>query len=218
MKNVEDYLQRHNLHHVLSEEIQKTIKIRHYDAGEHIIRSDEYLDTFYFFVEGKGKVYSLLENGKSLLVRFYKPLEVVGEVELFSDRPSVCNLQAISEVTCLEVPSEIMLKACRENVELMEYFCRSLSNKLQDFNISSAINLTYPVENRLASYLSAVAHVDQLYTDNLSEIADLLGTSYRHLTRTIKDFSDQGIIRKNRKSIEVLDHEKLEELTREIYT
>lgn len=217
-EEVEYYLNRYGLNEVLTAEIKDQLKLIRYQPGQHIVRSGELLDRFYFFVEGKGKVYSLLENGKSLLVRFYNPLELVGEVELFSDRSSVCNLQAITEVVCLEISSKAMLEACRADAKLMEYFCRSLSDKLQNFNISSAINLTYPLENRLAGYLVSVTTVDNIYTDKLTELADLLGTSYRHLTRTIRDFIDEGIISRKGRSMEILDWNKLKELAREIYT
>jgi len=223
--NINYYLNRYKLTQLLPVAVKENLKIFRYKAGEHVVRSDEYLDYLYFFVEGKGKVYSLQENGKSLLVRFYTPPDVIGDVELFSDRRSVCNLQAISDVTCLAIEMKKIREACRNNASLLEYFCRSLSAKLQDFNISSSINLTYPLENRLASYLVAISDkgtfensVERIYTDNLTELADLLGTSYRHLTRTIKDFTDRGIIEKKSRRIEIKDPVRLKELAREIYT
>ncbi|MBB6479236.1 Crp/Fnr family transcriptional regulator [Spirochaeta isovalerica] len=223
--NISFYLNRYGLNSLLPAEVVEDLKVFRYKAGEHVVRSDEYLEYLYFFVEGKGKVYSLQENGKSLLVRFYTPPDVIGDVELFSDRRSVCNLQAISEVTCLAIEMKKMQLACRNNPSLLEYFCRSLSGKLQNFNISSAINLTYPLENRLASYLIAISEkgedettVDRIYTDNLTELADLLGTSYRHLTRTIRDFTERGIIEKKNRRIEIRDYRRLKEMAREIYT
>ncbi|MBN2656302.1 MAG: cyclic nucleotide-binding domain-containing protein [Spirochaetales bacterium] len=223
--NINFYLNRYGLRKLLPPEVIENLKVLHYRAGEHVVRSDEYLEYLYFFVEGKGKVYSLQENGKSLLVRFYSPPDVIGDVELFSDRRSVCNLQAISEVTCLAIEMKKMQEVCRNNPPLLEYFCRSLSGKLQNFNISSAINLTYPLENRLASYLFAISEkgedettIDRIYTDNLTELADLLGTSYRHLTRTIRDFAERGIIVKKKRRIEILDGEQLKDMAREIYT
>lgn len=221
----EYYLKRYNLKEILDKTLIDNLKIYPFSPGEHIVVSDEILENFYFMVEGKAKVYSLLENGKSLLVRFYKPLEIIGEVELFSHMRSICHLQAISEVYCLGIKADIVRKACSTNNRLLAYFCRSLSSKLLHFNISSSINLTYPVENRLAGYLLAVSIkeksdpiVEQMFTENITELADLLGCSYRHLTRTLRSFIDRGIICKKKKHIEILDWEKLKDMAKEIYT
>lgn len=223
--NINYYVNRYSLRTFLPKQVIEQLKLFTYRAGDHIVHSDEYLDYMFFFVEGKGKVYSLQENGKSLLVGFYTPLDIIGDVELFSDRRSVCNLQAIEDSVCLAIEMKKMQETCRDNAPLLEYFCRSLSGKLQDFNINSAINLTYPLENRLAGYLMAISESNEqtkqasrIYTENLTELADLLGTSYRHLTRTIKDFNEKGIIEKKKRHIKIVDWNKLKELAREIYT
>jgi CRP/FNR family putative post-exponential-phase nitrogen-starvation transcriptional regulator len=122
-------------------------------------------------------------------------------------------------VTCIGINSDRMKQKYKENNQLLIYLCKSLSNKLLNFNISSSINLTYPLENRLAGYLVAITEKnEQIQTDNLSELADLLGTSYRHLTRTISNFSKKGIIIKKKNEFEILNREKLEYLAKEIYT
>lgn len=224
-KLINYYLKHYKLWEIIDESLRENLRFYRFKPGEHLVVSDEILEYFYFMVEGKAKVYSLLENGKSLLVRFYKPLEIIGEMELFSNMRSISNLQAISEVHCLGIRSDIIRETCISNNKMLEYFCRSLSGKLLNFNISSSINLSYPLENRLASYLMAVSVneetapiVEQMFTENMTELADLLGCSYRHLTRTVRTFIDEGIISKNKKHIEILDGDKLKDLAKEIYT
>jgi CRP/FNR family transcriptional regulator, putaive post-exponential-phase nitrogen-starvation regulator len=224
-KLINYYLNRYSLSDILDQTMRDNLKIYTFSPGQHVVVSDEILEYFYFMVEGKAKVYSMQENGKSLLVRFYKPLEIIGEVELFSNNRSICNLQAITEVQCLGIRSEIVNEACQSNNRLLDYFCRSLSKKLLHFNISSSINLTYPLENRLAGYLMAVTVnegkdpiVEQIFTENMTDLADLLGSSYRHLTRTLRIFINEGIISKKKKHIEILDWDKLSDMAKEIYT
>jgi CRP/FNR family putative post-exponential-phase nitrogen-starvation transcriptional regulator len=218
-EQIENYLKKYHLNDILDDSLRADLKLYYFTPGQHIVRNDEPLKHFYFFVEGKAKVYSLLENGKSLLVRFYNPLEIIGEVELFTSGRNICNVQAINKVTCIGINSDRMKQKYKENNQLLIYLCKSLSNKLLNFNISSSINLTYPLENRLAGYLVAITEKnEQIQTDNLSELADLLGTSYRHLTRTISNFSKKGIIIKKKNEFEILNREKLEYLAKEIYT
>ncbi|MFH4289055.1 helix-turn-helix domain-containing protein, partial [Acinetobacter baumannii] len=87
--------------------------------------------------------------------------------------------------------------------------------KLNRLSKNSTINLLYPLENRLASYMlaageRAVQHGNRIvFSGNLTETAELLGTSYRHLLRTLNVFCDKEIIKKNDGCFEVVNVEVL---------
>lgn len=222
---VQKYLDQYDFSHILDDALIQQMTLHRFNPGEHIVRSHEKPETFYFYVEGKSKVYQLMENGKSLLCRFYNPPEIVGDVELFSGMPNVCNLQALTPVTCVGIPVEKIRKAAESNTQMLILFCRSLGLKLASFNMISAVNQKYPLENRLASYLAAVWEtgkkgemcINEIHTNNMTELADLLGSSYRHLTRTIKQFKEKGIIAKQNREITILDRQQLQGLAKDIY-
>ena len=87
--------------------------------------------------------------------------------------------------------------------------------------------MLYPLENRLASYIVAYLNTDEeesvedgkvfKFEGNYTEIAELLGTSYRHLNRTIKKMCDDKIIQKGDKGYKVLEYNKLLSLSGELY-
>lgn len=220
-----DYLQRYGFSDVLGQSMVDQMRIYYFNPGDYISKSYEKLTHFYFYVQGKSKVFLTLENGKSLLCRFYHPPEIVGDVELFSGKSYTCNLQALTEVTCIGMHMNEFRKAAESNNRLLAMICRTLGNKLANFNIISAVNQNYTLEERLASYLMAIAMqdtstesmVDEIHTDNLTELADLLGTSYRHLTRTIRMFLDREIIIKMDKKLIIADRHKLQAIAKDIY-
>ncbi len=224
-KIIRHYLALHGFLDVLNAPLINQMKLFYFKPGELITRSYEKPEYFYFYVKGKSKVYQLLENGKSLLCRFYHPPEIVGDVEIFSGKPNICNLQALTDVICIGIPIAIIHKAAQANNKLLVLLCGSLGKKLASFNMISAVNQNYPLENRLASYLAAISEpgnqddvlVNELDTKNLTELADLLGSSYRHLTRTIKKFKDDGIITKKKQEIRIIDKKRLNELAKDIY-
>jgi hypothetical protein len=99
-----------------------------------------------------------------------------------------------------------------------------LGEKLIRLSKYSSINLLYPLENRLASYILAdtsntvnAGKKTITFEGNLSEVAELLGTSYRHLLRTLNNLCTQGLIRKNLLAYEILDLEKLRKLAGDLY-
>lgn len=84
---------------------------------------------------------------------------------------------------------------------------------------TSAMNVLYPVENRFASYLMSLfadntgaQRVEEIRTSTLTETADLLGTSYRHLNRVVRRLIEDGIIERRNGRLIVRDEERLARL------
>ena len=56
-----------------------------FKKGEYICNENEKMEYLFFLVEGKGKVYVILKNGKSLLLSFCYPLTVIGDIEIVNN-------------------------------------------------------------------------------------------------------------------------------------
>jgi len=234
MDSLDAYVKRYALDSLLSPELLAALTLRRYPEGEHLIRSGQAVEGLFFVVEGRAKVYSQMENGSTLLVRFYEPFDILGDVELFSFEAYLLNVVALEETVCLCLASSAIRRYAELNTGFLMELCGRLGRKLADFNAAAAINLRYPVENRLASYLLAVTGGSGaagvaageggasrsgqcLVTDDLGELADILGTSYRQLSRVLRRFREDGIIGGGRGGIRVLDRGRLEPLARDLY-
>ena len=85
-----------------------------------------------------------------------------------------------------------------------------------------SINILSPIENRFASYLLSSLpsnNFEEIFVDidGINNLSELLGSSYRHLNRVIKNLSDLKIIEKNKNTIKILNLEKLTLLAQDIY-
>lgn len=221
-ESTESYVKRYSLDRLLSPGLLAALNLRRYGKGEHIIRSGESVEELLFFVDGRAKVYNQMENGSALLVRFYRPFDILGDVELFSFERYILDVVALEDTVCLGLTANAIRRGAEDNAGLLMELCGRLGRKLADFNVSAAINLRYPVENRLASYLLAVSGApdsgaDVYGTDDIGELADMLGSSRRQLSRAIRDFRDRGILEEKRGRIRVASREKLEPLARDLY-
>ena len=212
MESVESYVQRYSLADLLSPDLLVALRPLAHEEGELIIRAASPMTDLLFFVEGRAKVYGIMENGSSLLTGYYKPFDVLGDAELFSYERYTLNVEADTATVCLGLGVAAIKKAAERNCRLFMYLCGRLGRKLVGFNSSASINLTYPVENRLASYLLAAVDVP-----DLGELAALLGTSYRQLSRVVRRFKEEGILKAGRGPLRVLSREKLEPLARDLY-
>ena len=218
------YISKYNLDEIFSIDMKEYMELVMFKKNEYICKSDEKIEYLFFLVHGKAKVYTLLSNGKSLLLCFYKPLKVIGDVEFIKTDVADSNIQVIDDVYCVAIPFEKIRKYCLDDSKFLRYMNTSLGQKLTKLSKYSSINLLYPLENRLASYLLATASsshsedTSDLTNDcNLTEVSELLGTSYRHLLRTLNKLCDKGAIKKNKDFYEIIDMELLEELAGDLY-
>ncbi len=219
MDPVKTYVRRYSLGSLLSADLVEALQPLRRQPGELIIRAGDPVRDLLFFVEGRIKIYSTLDNGQSLLAAIYTPFDVLGEVELFASDRYTLSVEALTETVCLSLPVRKVKKSAERNCRLFMYLCGRLGAKLADRMVAQSINMRYPVENRLASYLQATADGEGriLGTDDLGELADFLGASYRQLARVVRRFRDQGILERTRGRIRVLDRTRLEPFSHDLY-
>ena len=180
------------------------------------------LHYFYFFVKGRAKVYISTPNGKSLLIRFYSPIQVIGDVEITCDESIDCNIQAIEDCICIGIPLHIIHHVSTYDHKFLSFICKHLSYKLTSTSASTSLNVLYPLENRLASYLLALYPnylnpEDKVVTDNFTQLAELLGADYRHFLRIVDKLCSKNIIKKENRSLVIVNREELKKLAVDLY-
>ncbi|MBU3128215.1 cyclic nucleotide-binding domain-containing protein [Clostridium tagluense] len=222
---LDNYIEKYNIEGFFGVDMKKYMELHAFDKGSHLVKTNEPIDYFYFFVEGKVKVYTVLKNGKSLLFRLYKPMIIIGDVEFIDCDTANSNIEAINECLCIGISMSNIRKYAVNDSTFLKCMCTSLGKKFISSSIASSINILYPLENRLASYLLAItpentqnSNLDGgIITDKFTEMADLLGTSYRHLIRTINKLCHENIIKKEKNSIVILNINALEKLAGDLY-
>ncbi len=213
------YIRRYALDRLLSADLLALLSPRTAEPGELVIRAGDPVRRLLFFVDGKAKVYRTTESGQRLLTAFFTPFEVLGEAEIFSSSRFAMNVEAVTRSICLALPVTAVRKAASRNSRLFMYLCGRLGAKLSDRLVADSINLGYPVVNRLAGYLMAVTDTEGqvLGTDDLGELADYLGASYRQVSRVVQRFRREGILDSRRGRIRVVDRARLAPMARDLY-
>lgn len=212
MEETGGYAERWGLDRILPRDMLAALKPIRRDPGKLIIRSGDPARDLLFFVDGRAKAYSILENGRGILAAFYRPPEVLGELELFTSDRYALSVEALTETVCLALPSELVRRAVDRSGRLLAFLCERLGRKLGERALAESINLRYPVEARLASYLLAATDSEGriVGTDDLGELADFIGASYRQLARAVRRLRDLDILDGTRGRIRILDRGRLE--------
>lgn len=218
------YINKFKLNDIFTDEMSGYMELVLFKKGEYICNENERMEYLFFLVKGKGKVYVILKNGKSLLLSFYYPLTVIGDIEIVNNCYTSSNIQALEDSYCIALPLNIVREKLLKDAKFLRYVCDSLGWKLQSSSNNSSINLLYPLENRLASYILAAREeviIDNkrvyIFNEKLTELAELLGTSYRHLLRTINALIHKGVISKENGYYKILDKRLLKTLSADVY-
>lgn len=213
------YFIKHDIENIFDKDIINYAQLHFYQKEEFILEAESELEYYYLLVDGKIKITYLFENGKSMLLKFYKTFNSIGDLELLKNIPIRCNVEAIEDTYLIAIPSTILRKKYIDNLNFLHYLIDSLSEKLNATINNGSYNSVYPLINRLASYL--VEHItDKNYVrlnSSFKEIAQFLGTTYRHLSRTFKELESKSIIKCEDKTIYILDEDRLRELSKNLY-
>ena len=213
-KIIEEYVFKYNINDIFTVDMRPFMELLLFKKDEYICRENDKLNYLLFFVDGKAKVYLTLSNGKSLLLCFYQGFMVLGDLEMVNSEPVTTNVQVIEDTYCIGIPKEKVETYLLGDAKFLRYICNSLSEKLNRCSKNSSINLLYPLENRIASYMLATG---ENRDESLTEISELLGTSYRHLLRTLNNMCQKGLIKRNDTGFEIIDKKVLIKLASDLY-
>ena len=205
-------------HRFLTKTDRNIFKTLSFKSGEFIIMEGDIIDSFYFVVSGKIKVLRNYENGKTLLIRVYDSFTILGDVEYFLNIVASCSVQTQGEVKLIKIPYAYIDKEYRKDSTFLYNILVHTSSKILLTSDQTSNNLMHSLDTRFSSYLLSLSSKNNniVYIPSLGDIANNLGSSYRHLTRTIKKLADKGVIMKTKKRIEIVDRKLLLELSKGI--
>jgi len=216
---LEHYLIQHDLKEVFHEPLRPLLSLYGFEPGEALCSQGAKADMLYVLVKGKIKIYTTSPEGRTLVISFKNPPEVVGDIEYIRDLNIINTVEAVSPVTVIGINGKMLKRYGDDHAPLLRFMLDIITKKFYVKSDFLSFNLMYPVEVRLASYLlsvcydeSDVAFKGRLATSELTDTANLIGTSYRHLNRVIRKLSEEGLVERSGGYLHVRDRALLEQL------
>ena len=189
---------------------------RRFRAGERLAMAGEPLVRLCFVVEGCATVHRLMENGRVALLREYHGIQCIGELELLMQYPTLtCDIRATTAGAMLCIPLETERERLSADADMLAYLGREVARKLERTSRLATQDRLYRVSARLAAYLLYAQRGGQAQV-HLTRLSELMGTSYRHLLRTLREFCDAGWIAHSDGVYRIVDAPALAELAGQI--
>jgi CRP-like cAMP-binding protein len=183
--------------------------------GEIINHEGERITTFKYLKSGLVKLFRRTTTGEEQVITITRPFEFVSNMSIFSEERYKYSVSALEDsVICL-----IKLDFIKELFLKNGGFAMRLLTKISMINDKI---ITQTLDIRQKNLVGRVAFVLLYFTNEIynsrvfdlpvsrKEIADYIGMSTANVIRTLSDFKKENIIRVFGKTIEIVDLEKLE--------
>ena len=208
---LDKYVNNTGISELFSQDITNLLELFSLNKGDFLINEGECSDYLYFLVSGKLKVFSHSTSGKIMSITLFNSFEIVGETCSLWNKPPTASVQATSKAYCIGISMKYR-DLLLNDVIFLRYICQNLGERLSYMNNTTCINLYESLESRLASFILKTEK-DGIFSYNLTECAELLCTSYRHLLRIINLFCSTNKLVKNGKFYKIIDRSYLEKVS-----
>lgn len=197
------YIEEYALDTHLNADLLRSLRVYQFEAGQEVYTAKSKLEHLYFLVHGKAQVSYYLATGKRSIIAMIKPFSVIGDIELFEDKTLQLNVITTETSIFLGIKKADVMQYGYHDPRFLRFTILHLSRKLRGSGYNQ-LSQDLPLINRVANYLLVQTISDTVISlESKAIIADLLGTTARHLNRVIKTLEDEGIIiwEKNRVTV-----------------
>ena len=198
----------------------KDSKIVEYEKGSTPFYSDDLLEYFYIVVNGRIKTYQInFDNNKEQTIFIYKKGDMFDIVTLLDNQEHNVIYEVVEDCTLLQLPIQKVRYWLDNDASFNRKFFPYLAKQMRHTEELAVELSLYETKDRLVNLLlqnvNENNHFKYKLLQNLSnsEIAKLLGTVRHVVERTLKQLKEDNIIEKSKKTIKILDFEKLLEKT-----
>jgi CRP/FNR family cyclic AMP-dependent transcriptional regulator len=187
---------------------------RTYPKGSVILFQGDPGDSLYVLRQGRAKVVLIGEDGREVILGVLEPGAHFGELALIDDQPRSAHVIAMEDSQLLILRREDFRRRVEANPSVAWALLTELSRRLRraDQKIGGLVLLDVPGRiSRLLLDLSAESSngtIEKPLTHQT--IAQMIGASRETVSRAMKDFQEEGLIRVERRRIAVANRDALE--------
>jgi len=184
-------------------------------AGQKVFSPGQSCDAFLVVKTGSVRVSTATESGRELVLYRVGPREtcVLTTASLLSSADYDAEGVAETDVEALAVPKTAFEELLARSSAFRQFVFGSFGNRLRDLIALVQEVSQRQVDRRLARFLIEHGAAGSLAITH-QDIATELGTAREVVSRLLKQFEAEGLVRLERRQIEIADRDKLALLRR----
>jgi len=177
--------------------------------GEFVLEQGRVYQSIFIVVSGVVAIYILSADGRKYAISVCKRGSFIGEHEIFDGKPYSSQVEAISDVTLLEIKRAPFLEWMELDRNFCDLFIRGLCRQMYSLTQKAGTDTLYSLRARICRFLvSAPVQSNNIQVSRVS-LGELMGVTGRSVSRILKSLQDSGAIRCEPGRIAILDIEAL---------
>ena len=208
--SLQEYVDQYQLADHLNADLLRCLRLFRLDEERELNLTDPDQARLYFLVSGSLYVsYDHLDGTRSSIGTI-TPMALIGELDLFIEPNLRLSVTTAEPSIFLYIERDFALRYGYNDPRFLRLVIHNLSTKL----IRSTLILRHnvlPLSGQVAALLLTQTpdSSNQLRLKSKTYLAELVGTSTRHLNRILNTFAEDGMITVSENVIEILDREAL---------
>jgi len=181
---------------------------RSYLARAHILRSGEQPDALYVLLSGRARVLIDSYESREFIVAVLGPHEFFGEQGLLDGGASPVSVESQECCEILYIPRRRVLECLQQNADAAMQMLRIALGRLHDAHRKIeglALMTVYGRVARLLLECGYESNGEWRVDHGTEEIAAMVGASREMVSRVLKDMSETGSVRRDKRRLIVID-------------
>lgn len=221
-KNMIDSLKRVPLFSTLSDDLLEWLNEKvvwvNYKKGDHLFYEGEDADKMFVVGEGRVKVVKEFPNGKNAILGIFGQGSIVAEVAAIDGGPYPAAAVALEDACVGGLSAQVLHGLLIREPEASINMIVGLGSKLRELTENLGSLAVQTVEKRLARFLNKMSdEIGKETSEGLvlmlpltrRDLAEIIGTSFEVVERSLKKMREEGIISVEGKKIVILDMDRL---------
>jgi len=187
------------------------------EKGQYLYQAGEPFRSIYALRSGSLKTYLMSQDGAEHVIGLKMPGDLLG-LSAINGKRYINSARALETSSVCEIPYERLEELGQAIPGLQHHMAGMMSREIQEEQEKVAMCSKMPAEARLASVLITLS--DRFATRGFSanefnlsmsrsDIANMLGLAVETVSRLFTHFQDDGLVKVERKHVQILDKEKL---------
>lgn len=203
------------------EELESLFSDRHhftrsYEVGEMIAFNGDICNHLMCIIEGSVKGEMVDFSGKTIKIEDIAAPRVLASAFLFGKKNTFpVNILANEKTRILYLPKYEFMKMLQADIRILQNYLNSVSSRAQFLSDKIRFLSFRTIRGKVAHYLMTNVEkghsvVNLIHTQQ--ELAELFGVARPSLARTLGELEGEGIIHVDRKTVSILDFDRLRRL------
>ncbi|MGA9531647.1 MAG: Crp/Fnr family transcriptional regulator [Anaerolineales bacterium] len=196
-----------------------------YESGQTILLEGEAARAFHLVSNGKVKVFQTSADGDEVILHIFEPGGVIGALPVAGEESYPASAAALEPVETYFITAGAFEALMLQYPTMTRNLLRFATRMLQSAHRRLREMATERVERRIARTLARlVAQLGEQRTGEIAidaplsrqDLAEMSGTTLYTVSRTLKQWQRQGIVRAGRKRITVTEPHRLIEIAEDL--